>query len=139
MSRSLLGALAVIACAANAFAQATETPQSRNTRFEVSQGGYVQFDWRGYPDWPVTPGSGRLVHETLQVRRARVGVDGRVGRLVYDVTVDPALAQMASSGRDVGAMVLGDLGSVDYQVGVFAGDGRGRGSRAKLTSAGRVV
>ena len=185
----VLAAVASIAVTASAHAQANETPPTQNTVFEIAARGYVQFDWRGYPDWPVTPGSGRLSHDTLQVRRARVGVDGRLGRrLSYEVTFDPqdlddtfvrdaygrwrfsrvfelqvgqfkvpgsrdylasartldfmerpALAQMASSGRDVGAMVLGDLGSVDYQIGVFAGDGRGRGSRAKLTSAGRVV
>ena len=44
----------------------------------------------------------------------------------------PALAQLASAGRDLGAMVTGDLGRVEYQIGVFAGDGRGRASRAKL-------
>ena len=46
---------------------------------------------------------------------------------------------MASAGRDLGAMALGDLGRLEYQLGVFAGDGRGRGSRAKLTSAGRAA
>lgn len=172
-----------------AAAQNAETAPSQNSRFEIAPRGYVQFDWRGYPDWPVTPGSGRLAFDTLQVRRARVGVDGRLGRrLTYEVTFDPqdlddtfvrdaygrwrftrklelqlgqfkvpggrdylesartldfmerpALAQMASAGRDLGAMALGDLGRVEYQFGVFAGDARGRGSRAKLTSAGRVV
>jgi phosphate-selective porin len=191
-NRSPLAAAFVVACIGwgtpAAFAQATESSPAQNSVFEIAPRGYVQFDWRGYPDWPVTPGSGRLTHDTFQVRRARVGVDGRLGRIEYEVTFDPqdlddtfvrdaygrwrftrsfelqlgqfkvpgsrdylesartfdfmerpALAQMASSGRDLGGMVLGDLGSVEYEAGVFAGDGRGRGSRAKLTSAGRVV
>ena len=171
-----------------AVAQRTEITPSPNSRFEIAPRAYVQFDWRGFPEWPVTPGSGRLNFDTFEVRRARVGVDGRLGRVSYEFTVDPqdlddtfvrdaygrwrfsrafelqagqfkvpggreyqesartldfmerpALAQMASAGRDLGAMALGDLGRIEYQLGVFAGDGRGRGSRAKLTAAGRVV
>ena len=169
-------------------AQDNETAPSTNSRFEIAPRGYVQFDWRGYPDWPVAPGSGRLTFDTFEVRRARVGVDGRLGRVSYELTVDPqdlddtfvrdafgrwrfsrrfelqagqfkvpggreyqeaartldfmerpALAQTASAGRDLGAMALGDFGRLEYQLGVFAGDGRGRGSRAKLTSAGRAA
>ena len=171
-----------------AAAQTGETTPAPNSKFEIAPRGYVQFDWRGYPDWPVTPGSGRLTFDTFEVRRARVGVDGHLGGVSYELTVDPqdlddtfvrdaygrwrfsrafelqagqfkvpggreyqesartldfmerpALAQTASPGRDLGAMALGDLGRVEYQVGMFAGDGRGRGSRAKLTSAGRVT
>ena len=70
-----------------AVAQATETTPSPNSRFEIAPRGYVQFDWRGFPDWPVTPGSGRLNHDTFQVRRARVGVDGRLRRRVLRVDV----------------------------------------------------
>ena len=195
MTRGLVCALVLVVSVAGigvsvrtAAAQATETAPPTNNVFEIAPRGYVQFDWRGYPDWPVTPGSGRLTFDTFEVRRARIGVDGRLGRMSYELTVDPqdlddtfvrdaygrwrfsrrlelqagqfkvpggreyqesartldfmerpALAQMASAGRDVGAMVVGDLGRVDYQLGVFAGDGRGRGSRAKLTTAGRVV
>lgn len=177
----------ILGFAGAAAAQDAETAPPQNSRFEIAPRGYVQFDWRGYPDWPVTPGSGRLALDTFQVRRARVGVDGRVGRMSYELTVDPqdlddtfvrdaygrwrfsrrfeiqagqfkvpgsrhylaaartmdfmerpALAQFAAAGRDAGAMVLGDLGRVEYQAGVFAGDGRGRGSRAGLTSAARV-
>lgn len=194
MTRGFASALVFVAAACigppvrSAAAQTTETAPAPNSVFEIAPRGYVQFDWRGYPDWPVTPGSGRLTFDTLEVRRARVGVDGRLGRVSYEFTVDPqdlddafvrdaygrwrfsrafelqagqfkvpggreyqesartldfmerpALAQTASAGRDLGAMALGDLGRVEYQLGVFAGDGRGRGSRAKLTSAGRVV
>ena len=38
------------------------------------------------------------------------------------------------------AMLTGEIGrTLDYQAGLFAGDGRGRGSRAGRTSAGRVT
>ncbi len=60
--------------------------------FTIAPRGYVQFDWRGFPDWPVAPGTGRLDRDTLEVRRARVGVDGTWGRLSYELTVDPAEA-----------------------------------------------
>lgn len=184
----VLAAGCVAGASSTAVAQTTEPSGAQNTGFEIAPRGYVQFDWRGFPDWPVAPGSGRLTYDTLEVRRARVGVDGRWGRLSYEFTVDPqdlddtfvrdaygrwrftpafqvqvgqfkvpgsreylasartldfmersALAQFAAPGRDVGAMVRGDLGRVEYQTGVFAGDGRGRGSRADLTSASRVV
>jgi phosphate-selective porin len=188
---TLLGVLAagcVAGAASTALAQAVEPSTSQNTDFEIAPRGYIQFDWRGFPDWPTTPGTGRLTYDTFEVRRARVGVDGSWGRLSYDLTVDPedlddtfvrdaygawrfvpafqvqvgqfkvpgsreylasarnldfmersALAQFAAPGRDVGAMVRGEIGRVEYQTGVFAGDGRGRGSRADLTSASRVV
>ena len=195
MTRGLASAVALVSATfaigpsvRPAAAQAAETVPARNSVFEIAPRGYVQFDWRGYPGWPVTPGSGRLTFDTFEVRRARVGVDGHLGGLSYELTVDPqdlddtfvrdaygrwrfsrafelqagqfkvpggreyqesartldfmerpALGQTASPGRDLGAMALGDLGRVEYRVGLFAGDGRGRGSRAKLTSAGRVT
>jgi phosphate-selective porin len=173
-------------------AQTADPPQesqATRTGFQISPRGYVQLDWRGYSEWPVTPGTGRLAYDTFEVRRARVGVDGTWGRrFSYEFTVDPqdlddtlvrdaygrwrvtrtvqvqvgqfkvpgsrdylasarnmtfmersALAQFAAAGRDVGAMVEGDLGRVEYSTGVFAGDGRGRDSRAGVTSASRVV
>ena len=58
--------------------------------FTIAPRGYVQFDWRGFPDWTVVPGTGRLDRDTFEVRRARVGVDGGWGRFSYEVTVDPA-------------------------------------------------
>lgn len=186
--RAVLAAACLAGAASISFAQANGGPTPQSTGFEIAPRGYVQFDWRGFPDWPVTPGSGRLTYDTLEVRRARLGVDGSWGRLSYELTVDPqdlddtfvrdaygrwrftrafqlqvgqfkvpgsreylasarnmdfmersALAQLAAPGRDVGAMVQGDMGRVAYQAGVFAGDGRGRGSRADLTSASRVV
>ncbi len=59
-------------CVKPAHAQPTQAEPSSNTneRFEISPRGYVQFDWRGYPDWTVATGSGRLEYETFDVRRA---------------------------------------------------------------------
>jgi len=51
-----------------------------------------------------------------------------------------ALSTSVTPGRDIGAMLTGEIGrTLDYQAGLFAGDGRGRGSRAGRTSAGRVT
>lgn len=175
--------------AAAQIAQQERAPQQQPV-FEVAPRGYVQFDWRGYPDWPIAPGGGRIEYDTFDVRRARVGLDGRWRRLSFEVTLDPqdddddtivkdaygqfrfsrafrvrvgqfklpggreyqtsartldfversALSGSAQSGRDVGAMLTGEVGRrIDYEVGLFAGDGRGRGSRAGLTTAGRVT
>jgi phosphate-selective porin len=50
------------------------------------------------------------------------------------------LADIIAPGRDVGGMAYGELGdTLEYHVGVFAGDGRTNQSRAETTTAGRVV
>lgn len=79
--------LAVVLLApAAASAQDAEPPAPA---FEIAPRGYVQLDWRGYPDWNVVTGTGRLNHEPFEVRRARVGVDGRWGRVSFELTIDP--------------------------------------------------
>ena len=165
-----------------------ETPARATPTFEIAPRGYVQVDWRGYPDWTATPGSGRLNRDTLELRRARVGLDGRWRALSFEVTIDPqdtdgtfvrdaygqlrlpgslrlrvgqfkipgalgymtsarnldylerpALADLSSAGRDIGAMLSGRATrALAYQVGVFVGDGNGRNSRSGVTSAGRL-
>jgi len=168
---------------------APEEPPRPAPRFEVNPRAYVQFDWRGYPDWPIEPGGGRLEFDTFEIRRARIGVDGRWRRVSFEIALDPqdldddtvikdaygqirfsralrlrvgqfkipggrdymtsarttdfversALSNSADSGRDLGGMLTGELGKrLEYQVGVFAGDGRGRASRAGVTTAGRL-
>ena len=171
-------------------AQQADAPREANRAFEIAPRGYIQLDWRGFPEWTVTPGTGRLTYDTVEVRRARVGVDGRVRRVSFELTLDPqdeddgtvlkdayaqmrfnrairlrvgqfklpggreyqtsarsidfmeraALSTSVTPGRDIGAMLTGEIGrTLDYQAGLFAGDGRGRGSRAGRTSAGRVT
>jgi hypothetical protein len=185
----LLFALLMVSRPVGAQEPQAETAQ-RTPTFEVAPRAYVQFDWRGYPEWPVTPGGGRLEYDTFEVRRARLGLDGRWRRLSFEVTLDPqdtdddtvikdaygqfrfsrafrvrvgqfklpggreyltsartidfmersALASSAGSGRDVGGMLTGEIGKeLEYQVGAFAGDGRGRSSRAGVTAAGRLT
>ena len=78
-------------CVKPAHAQPAQAESGSNTNggFEISPRGYVQFDWRGYPDWTVATGSGRLEYETFAVRRARVGVDGQWRQMSFEFTVDP--------------------------------------------------
>ena len=72
------------------FAEQTPEATPRDTRtFEIAPRAYAQLDWRGYPDWSVSPGGGRLEHDTLEVRRLRVGVDGRWRRFAFELTFDP--------------------------------------------------
>lgn len=168
-------------------AAATTRAQSTQPEFEVAPRGYVQFDWREYPDWTVPLGSNRLNREHLEVRRARIGVDGRWKQMSFEVTLDPqdtdgvlvkdaygqmrfsravrlrvgqfkvpggreyqtsarsidfmersALSESLTAGRDIGAMLAGEIGArFDYEAGVFAGDGNGRGDRSGVTGAGR--
>jgi hypothetical protein len=170
-------------------AQAQPAPAGQNDgTFEFAPRGYVQFDWRGYPGWDVPLGSGRLNHEAIEVRRARVGFDGQWRRLSFELTLDPqdadgvlvkdaygqfrisralrlragqfklpggreygtsarsivfmersALSESLAAGRDVGVMATGEIGRrFDYEAGVFAGDGNGRGARSGWTGAGRA-
>ena len=181
----------VVLCAAliaGAGAAHAQQPAAANPEFEFTPTGYVQLDWRSYPDWHVPTGTGRLNRDTFEVRRVRLGVDGRWQRLSYEVSVDPqddadgvavkdaygqfrfgrplrvrigqfklpgsreygtsgrttdfleraAFADVAAAGRDLGGMVLGDIGGFGYEAGVFVGDGNGRASRAETTGAGRV-
>jgi hypothetical protein len=170
-----------VSCASTSTAQSTP-------EFELSPRGYIQFDWREYPDWTVPLGGDRLNRQHLEIRRARVGVDGRWKQVAFEVTVDPqdtdgvlvkdaygqmrfsralrlrvgqfkvpggreyqtsarsidfmersALSESLAAGRDIGAMLTGEIGSrLEYQAGVFAGDGNGRGDRAGVTAAGRA-
>jgi phosphate-selective porin len=89
--RTLVSVFICAVCVKPARAQPAQAESGPNTNggFEISTRGYVQFDWRGYPDWTVATGSGRLEHETLGVRRARIGVDGQWRRMAFEFTVDP--------------------------------------------------
>ena len=166
----------------------TENPRSDRT-FNLRPRAYVQLDWRGYPDWDVSPGTGRLEYNRFEARRFRAGIDGSWRAVAFEVTVDPqdsdgtffkdtyaqlrmsrtfrlhagqfkvpggreyqtsarnldfiersALASSLGAGRDIGVMLSGEIGAdVDYQAGLFAGDGNGRAARSGLTSAGRVI
>ena len=70
--------------AAPAAAPAGATPE-----FEITPRGYVQIDWRGFPDWGIVPGVGRLSRDSFEVRRLRIGVEGRWRWLEYEATIDP--------------------------------------------------
>jgi phosphate-selective porin len=183
--------LALCVASLPAAAQDVQPESGRQTSaFRVEPRAYVQLDWRGYPDWPLTPGGGRLEFDTVEVRRARLGLEGRWRRLSFEVNVDPqdtdddtvlkdaygqfrfsralrlrlgqfklpgdreylgsartldfmersALSSSAGTGRDLGGMLTGVIGKqLEYQVGAFAGDGRGRSSRAGVTTAGRLT
>ena len=79
-------AVMILACGVSPRAQ-TQPTEPRTT--EWAPRAYVQFDFRAYPDWDVATGTGRLEHETMEVRRLRVGMDGRWRRYAYEFTVDP--------------------------------------------------
>lgn len=86
-----LGLLAIVLAvpALGQDAQDAESKSRPKPLFELQPDGYIQLDWRGYPDSPVTPGSGRLRFDTFEVRRLRAGVDGQFRGIRYEVKVDP--------------------------------------------------
>lgn len=86
---SRAGALAGVVFAASLFVPGAARAQTAPGEFQIAPRGYVQVDWRGFPDWTVTPGAGRLSRATLEVRRLRLGVDGRWRWLEYEATIDP--------------------------------------------------
>lgn len=60
-----------------------------NDGLKVTPTGYVQLDVRSFSNWNVTPGTGRLNRDTVEVRRLRAGLDGRWKRMTFEVSVDP--------------------------------------------------
>jgi len=190
---TIVALLLVVATASRAEAQqqaTAETQTPANQRFEIAPRAYVQFDWRGFPGWTVTPDTGRLEPDTLDVRRLRAGIDGRWRQWSFEASVDPlddlddtlikdayvqyrvsrelrlrggqfklpggreygtsaaslnfleraAFAESIAPRRDIGGMASGEIGrSLEYEAGVFAGDGKGRQERAGVTTAGSVT
>ena len=86
IGRPTIVVLSFLLCAGRAVAQ---EPGGAPPAFEWSPRAYVQLDWRGYPEWDVPTGTGRLSHDPFELRRARFGFDGRLRRVSYELTVDP--------------------------------------------------
>lgn len=63
--------------------------QATDSTFELTPTGYLQLDFRGFPDWDIAPGVGRLSRDTFEVRRLRAGLDGRWKRVTFEFSVDP--------------------------------------------------
>jgi hypothetical protein len=183
---------ALILAAVCAFGPATGFAQDESKTpkktFQVTPAGYIQLDFRAFPQWSVQPGTGSLNRDYVEVRRLRGGVDGHWRRLAFEVKLDPkdedgvflkdayaefevnksmrlrggqfklpgsreyltsaknidfiertALSTALAAGRDIGGVVDGSLGKrLDFQAGLFAGDGNGRRERAGMTSAARI-
>ena len=87
MNRGALILAAVYALGpAAGFAQdESKTPKT----FQVTPTGYIQLDFRAFPQWSVQPGTGSLNRDYVEVRRLRGGVDGHWRRLAFEVKVDP--------------------------------------------------
>lgn len=175
-------------CLSSAVAAAQEQESKKTKSFEVTPSGYIQLDFRAFPQWTAQPGTGSLNHERYELRRLRGGIEGRWRRLEFEVKGDPkdedgvflkdvyvefpllkslgvrsgqfklpgsreylisaknidfiertALSTVLAPGRDIGAVFKGSIGKpIEYEAGLFAGDGNGRRERAEWTSAGRI-
>ncbi|OFW03025.1 MAG: hypothetical protein A3I61_05355 [Acidobacteria bacterium RIFCSPLOWO2_02_FULL_68_18] len=133
LRRVLSLALMLGATATSAHAQqATQEETARQaTSFELVPRAFIQLDWRGYPDWTVAPGTGRLDLDTFQVRRLRGGVDGRWRRVAFELTLDP---------QDVDGTLVKDayaeLRAGEYRI--RAGQFKPPGSREYSTAARNI-
>jgi len=158
--------------------------------FRLALQGYVQADFRSFPEWPsADEESGALHADEFEWRRLRVGLEGRWKRLTFEVDVDPAfeegdqlkdawlslrlakafqvrgghmklpvsperltspsktdfveraaVVEAIAPVRDWGVMLHGEIGRfLEYQGGVFEGDGSSRDDRAGTTASARLV
>lgn len=133
LRRVLSLALMLGATATSAHAQqATQEETARQaTSFELAPRAFIQIDWRGYPDWTVAPGTGRLDLDTFQVRRLRGGFDGRWRRVAFEATFDP---------QDVDGTLVKDA-YAELRAGAYrirAGQFKPPGSREYATAARNI-
>ena len=85
-----LGLCASIAAPASGqTVQEPAPPEPPPPVFELTPEAYFQLDWRGYPESPVTPGTGRLEFNTFEVRRMRAGATGQWRGMRFELTLDP--------------------------------------------------
>jgi len=166
--------------------------ENRSADFRLALQGYVQADFRSFPDWPSGEDGAGLHADGFEWRRIRIGVDGRWKELSWQLDVDPAsqdiregkalrdawvslrltrslqvraghmklpvsyellvsnaktdfteraaVVEAIAPNRDWGVMLYGQVRRVlEYQAGVFAGDGSQSQNRAGTTGAGRLV
>jgi phosphate-selective porin OprO/OprP len=158
--------------------------------FRLSLRGYVQADFRSFPEWPAGDEDGSSLHaDEFEWRRLRIGLEGEWKRISFEVDVDPvfeeggklkdawvslrlakalqvrgghmklpvsperltspaktdfveraAVVEAIAPDRDWGVTLHGEIGRVvEYQAGVFEGDGSERDGRAGTTAAARLV
>jgi phosphate-selective porin len=158
--------------------------------FRIALQGYVQADFRSFPEWPSVDADGGSLHaDEFEWRRLRIGLEGRWKRLTFEFDADPAfeegdqlkdawlslrlakelqvrgghmklpvsperltspsktdfveradVVEAIAPNRDWGVVLHGEIGRfLEYQAGVFEGDGRSSDDRAGTTAAARLV
>jgi len=166
--------------------------ENPSSDFRLALQGYVQADFRSFPDWPSDEEDGGRHADEFEWRRIRIGIDGRWKRLTFQVDVNPAsreiregkelrdawlglrlakalqvrgghmklpvsperltsnaktdfleraaVVEALAPTRDWGVMLHGEIGRfLEYQAGVFEGDGSQSPDRAGTTAAARLV
>jgi phosphate-selective porin len=104
----------------------------RRGSFRLHLGGYVQGDFRSFHDWEAgDEDTGELRSDTAELRRIRVGFEGRYRRVKFEVDADPH-----DEGDELKDLLLNlDLGAgFELQGGHF----KVPVSREFLTSASRI-
>jgi phosphate-selective porin len=110
-------------------APAAAQQEDQAATFALSPRGYVQFDLRAFPGWDIVAGEGRSNRPGVEFRRVRLGVDGNVKRLGFELSIDP---------QDVdGVFVKDGYGQIRFsrRLRIRAGQFKAPGSRDYDVSA----
>jgi phosphate-selective porin len=84
-----LFATALLLCVTAPAAAQQEQAEQAPANFALAPRGYFQLDLRAFPGWDIVPGEGRSNRPGIELRRVRLGVDGNVKRVGFEVSIDP--------------------------------------------------
>jgi Phosphate-selective porin O and P len=146
---SVLALCVATAAPAMAGQSAQEAPEPPPPVFELVPEAYIQLDWRSYPEWPVSPGPGRLEFNTFEVRRLRAGVNGQWRGVQFELTFDPqdldgtlvkdAYAEFRPGSYEIRFGQFKPPGSRDYSTSARQTDFLERAALGRALSAQRDV
>jgi phosphate-selective porin len=111
--------------------------QWRKVSFEVQ--GDLRDDERPLKDAWVSVRFARELRLRVGSQKVPIGREWLTSSRRTDFLSRALLAEHLGPSRDFGAALFGDLGKVEYEAGVFLGDGWRQNDRAETTVAGRLV
>jgi phosphate-selective porin len=83
-------ALSLTLCLTAARVFAVDESDDTQDRLKITPTGYVQLDYRSFPDWGTEIGKVNLVHDEEELRRLRLGFEADYRAWRFEVDVDPS-------------------------------------------------